>query len=57
MKIRVGVTDKEWYECLAGLGSGEADFWQPSGSRSFKVLEPGGYDHPEHVPDPHDPWN
>lgn len=41
MKIWVGVTDKDWFETLAARNSGEANFWQPSGSRNFKVLQAG----------------
>ena len=38
MKIWVGVTDKNWYEHLIRLAPEEVNFWQPSGSRSFRVL-------------------
>lgn len=41
MKIWVGVTDKNWYEHLTILRPEEVNFWQPSGSRSFRVLQPG----------------
>jgi putative restriction endonuclease len=41
MKIWVGVTDKNWYEHLMRLAPEEANFWQPSGSRTFRVLQPG----------------
>jgi putative restriction endonuclease len=41
MKIWVGVTDKNWFEHLARRGPDEVNFWQPSGSRNFKVLQPG----------------
>jgi len=41
MKIWVGVTDKNWYEHLSRLAPEEANFWQPSGSRIFRVLQPG----------------
>ena len=41
MKIWVGVTDKNWYEHLARLAPEEVNFWQPSGSRTFRVLQPG----------------
>jgi putative restriction endonuclease len=38
----VGVTDEEWFELLASRpGLEEANFWQPSGSRGFKALQPG----------------
>jgi putative restriction endonuclease len=41
MKIWVGVTDKDWYEHLTRLEPEEVNFWQPSGSRTFRVLQPG----------------
>jgi putative restriction endonuclease len=41
MKIWVGVTDKHWYEHLIRLAPEEVNFWQPSGSRIFRVLQPG----------------
>lgn len=41
MKIWVGVTDKDWFEYLTRLEPDEVNFWQPSGSRNFRVLQPG----------------
>jgi len=41
MKLWVGVTDKHWFEHLARLEPDEVNFWQPSGSRNFRVLRPG----------------
>jgi len=41
MKIWVGVTDKNWYENLVRLAPEEVNFWQPSGSRNFRVLQAG----------------
>jgi putative restriction endonuclease len=41
MKIWVGVTDKDWFDHLTRLAPDEVNFWQPSGSRNFKVLQPG----------------
>ena len=41
MKIWVGVTDKNWYDHLTRLAPEEVNFWQPSGSRTFRVLQPG----------------
>lgn len=41
MKLWVGVTDKDWYEYLALQRPDEVNFWQPSASRAFRVLEPG----------------
>ena len=41
MKLWVGVTDKNWFEHLSRLGPDEVNFWQPSGARNFRVLQPG----------------
>lgn len=41
MKIWIGVTDKDWYEHLFRMAPEEVNFWQPSGSRTFRVLQPG----------------
>ena len=41
MKMWVGVTDKSWFEYLMRLAPDEVNFWQPSGTRNFKVLQPG----------------
>lgn len=41
MKIWVGVTDKSWYEQLIRLAPDEVNFWQPSGSRTFRALDSG----------------
>src|SRR4051812_15720397 len=41
MKLWVGVTDKDWFEYLALQRPDEVNFWQPSGSRTFRVLQPG----------------
>jgi putative restriction endonuclease len=41
MKLWVGVTDKDWFDQLARLKPDEVNFWQPSGSRNFRVLQPG----------------
>lgn len=43
MKIWVGVTDKHWFEHLTRLPAvpDEVNFWQPSGSRAFRALQPG----------------
>ena len=41
MKLWVGVTDKNCYEHLLRPAPEEVNFWQPSGSRSFRVLQPG----------------
>lgn len=38
----VGVTDQEWFALLAAQpGLEEVNFWQPSGSRGFRALQPG----------------
>jgi len=42
MQAYVGVTDRDWFEHLRGLiHLDEANFWQPSGNREFKVIRPG----------------
>jgi putative restriction endonuclease len=41
MKIWVGVTDRDWFDRLSKQDPDEVNFWQPSGSRLFRVLEPG----------------
>lgn len=41
MKLWIGVTDKDWFDYLSRLGPDEVNFWQPSGSRNFRVLQPG----------------
>jgi putative restriction endonuclease len=41
MKIWVGVTDEEWFTRLSQLQPDEVNFWQPSGSRAFRALQPG----------------
>jgi putative restriction endonuclease len=41
MKIWLGVTDKNWFQFLTGIRPDEVNFWQPSGSRSFRALQPG----------------
>jgi len=42
MSIFVAVTDREWFEHLAGLGIlDEVNFWQPSADHAFKALQPG----------------
>jgi putative restriction endonuclease len=41
MKLWVGVTDKSWFDHLGRLAPDEVNFWQPSGSRNFRVLQPG----------------
>jgi len=41
MKLWVGVTDADWYNRLRQLVPDEVNFWQPSGSRFFRVLQAG----------------
>lgn len=42
MQAYVGVTDRDWFEFLRTLPQlDEVNFWQPSGNREFKALEPG----------------
>src|SRR5438477_5133825 len=41
MKIWVGVTDDDWFVRSSHLRPDEVNFWQPSGSRTFKALQPG----------------
>lgn len=41
MKIWVGVTDRDWYRFVHLAGADEVNFWQPSGTRVFRALQPG----------------
>ena len=41
MKIWVGVTDRDWFQFLNQINADEVNFWQPSGSRVFRALQPG----------------
>jgi putative restriction endonuclease len=41
MKIWVGVTDNDWFKRLSLLRPDEVNFWQPSGARNFRALQPG----------------
>jgi putative restriction endonuclease len=42
VRAYVGVTDNNWYRFLADRpGVTEVNFWQPSGTREFRVLAPG----------------
>lgn len=42
MKAFVAVTDNDWFRFLASLPElDEVNFWQPSGNREFRVLQPG----------------
>ena len=41
MKLWVGITDDDWFRFLAEIKPDEVNFWQPSGRRTFQVLQPG----------------
>ena len=43
MKLYIGVTDNDWFRFLRAREPAptEANFWQPSGSRDFRALQPG----------------
>src|SRR5260370_30557515 len=42
MRFYVAVTDDDWFADLSASGSiDEVNFWQPSGGRQFRVLQPG----------------
>ena len=42
MRTFVGITDWDWFELLRRQqGLDEVNFWQPSGSRQFRALNPG----------------
>lgn len=41
MKAFVGITDSDWFAFLASRpGLDEVNFWQPSGAKQFRALEP-----------------
>jgi hypothetical protein len=42
MRLRIAVTDNDWFWFLRNLpGIDEVNFWQPSGERAFRALDPG----------------
>ena len=41
MKLWVAVTDDGWFNYLSARKPDEVNFWQPSGGREFKALQPG----------------
>ncbi len=41
MKLYLGVTDNKWYNYLSTINPEDVNFWQPGGSATFKVLNPG----------------
>jgi hypothetical protein len=48
----VAVTDKDWYQFLAGRPDlDEVNFWQPGGNRVFRALSPGEPPVQAHYPD------
>ena len=41
MRLRIAVTDNDWFRYLRSLPDvDEVNFWQPSGERTFRALEP-----------------
>ena len=41
MKFYLGVTDNSWFKYLSRIDPEDVNFWQPSGSVNFKVLQSG----------------
>lgn len=41
MKFYLGVTNNDWFRYLSKINPEDINFWQPGGSVSFKVLQPG----------------
>src|ERR1700710_1153168 len=41
VRLYVGVTDKSWFDTLSASLPDEVNFWQPSGTTQFKVLQTG----------------
>ena len=42
MRLYIGITDRDWYQFLSARPAlDEVNFWQPSGSRAFRMLQPG----------------
>jgi putative restriction endonuclease len=41
MKFYLGVTDNNWFRYLSNINPEDINFWQPSGTVSFKVLQRG----------------
>lgn len=41
VRVFVGITHKPWFDYLSGLGPGEVNFWQPTGTGTFRALQPG----------------
>jgi putative restriction endonuclease len=42
MQAYVGITDRDWFDLLRSFSQlDEVNFWQPSGNRQFRALDPG----------------
>ena len=41
VRLYVAVTDRGWFDQLAASAPQEVNFWQPSGSATFRALQPG----------------
>jgi putative restriction endonuclease len=42
MQAYIGITDRDWFDLLRSLPQlDEVNFWQPSGNRQFRALNPG----------------
>lgn len=41
MKFYLGVTDNNWFKYLSSVNPEDVNFWQPSGTVNFKVLQSG----------------
>lgn len=41
MKFYLGVTDNNWFKYLSKINPEDVNFWQPGGTVTFKVLQPG----------------
>jgi putative restriction endonuclease len=41
MKFYLGTTDNSWFNYLTQINPEDVNFWQPGGSLTFRVLEPG----------------
>jgi putative restriction endonuclease len=42
MQAYVGITDRDWFDLLRSLTQlDEVNFWQPSGNRQFRAINPG----------------
>lgn len=40
MKLYVGITDADWFRYLSERNAEEMNFWRPSTTSQFKILEP-----------------